>query len=1332
MIGLVLGSGLPSIGQTSNGFKYLKNYTPLEYNDSPQNFWIVQDKRGIIYAGNNGGILEFDGDSWRSFDVTNSVVRSLSIDENGNIFVGGLTQFGSLNSDQKGELQYRSISDNNKKKKGYLDIWKTYSTKDGVYFQAKEILFRWNPKKKKLKEWLPNYKFHFSYYVNENFYIVQEKVGLMQMVNDSLELVPDGSKFSDKRIYMMVPFKTNSKKTLIGTRLNGFYIYDGKKIMPFETDVDEYVISHKLYHGIALKSSPGDFALATLSGGVVIIDSNGRQKDLLTSEMGLQSENVKFIFEDNQNNLWAGLHQGISMIEFGSPISIFDKRSGLPGLIYSVTKHSETLFVGGESGVFMLKPTGRFNQLDNLPKNCWYLLSTGDSLLVATSDGLFDLQKNGTIQKVIKERSYFLLRSNKDKNRVWVGTIDGLISVHQENENSLWTFEQKFLDPKIEIRTIVEDNEGNLWLGSRSTGVVHLLFPESDTISNPIIKKYGIENGLPEGEVNVFFAAGHTMFATIEKGIFRFDKQNKIFKSDPTLGKKFADGSSSVFRIVEDKNNDIWFHSKRRNFHSIYKNGSYTLEEKPFLRIPLLQTNSIYIEPDARTIWFATHNGLLRYDKTVNKAYDSKFNSHIRKVIVNGKAIYNGNNLQDYPILNYSDRNIRFIFAASFYEGSSMTQYRYKLEGFDKNWSNWSSETQKDYTNITSGHRVFTVQSKNVYGTVSNEALYKFQILPPWYLTWWAYTIYTITVFTLLFIAFKWRSRSLIREKERLEKIIGERTQEIKDKNLQLENQSEKLKEMDIIKSRFFANISHEFRTPLTLLMGPLEQMVDDCPPTETTKKHKLILMLRNAQRLLRLINQLLELSKLDSGKMKLQAVKTPVTSFIIGIADSFRFMAQQKELELDFQADFGEHAKDDVFIYIDQRKIEDVMSNLLVNALKFTPAGGKITVSLSSYDQMVHISVHDTGPGISEGQIDHIFDRFYQAEHHYETSEKGSGIGLSLCKELIQLHHGTIEAESAKAEGTTFTIHLPTGKDHLSPADLAQPESLSNGTGTYMDEFIDQTQERSQDTDQFEIPINGERHHKDIILVIEDSQDMREYIKVALEPDYTVVEAQDGQEGLEKARNLIPDLIVSDIMMPNMDGYDMCKTLKKDRLTSHIPIILLTAKASEEHIIEGLETGADDYVTKPFSMTILSARIKNLIDIRRQLQQNLGREMALQPVKTTVSTIDREFLDELQGVLKEHMSDPEFNVEQLCKKLYMGNTTLYRKINALCGQTPTEFIRTCRLKRAAELLRSGSGSVTEVAFEVGFSSRAYFTKCFKEKFHTLPSSYASGNQGLF
>lgn len=577
-----------------------------------------------------------------------------------------------------------------------------------------------------------------------------------------------------------------------------------------------------------------------------------------------------------------------------------------------------------------------------------------------------------------------------------------------------------------------------------------------------------------------------------------------------------------------------------------------------------------------------------------------------------------------------------------------------------------------------------------------------------------------------------------------LEQVVKERTREVEEKNSQLEEQSQKLKEMDRVKSRFLTNISHEFRTPLTLIMGPLEQLIENSSDiAEFEKKKKHIMMLRNSQRLLRLINQLLELSKLDSGRMKLQASKTDIVSFMKIIVSYFQPLADQNELELVFEDRFK---SEDRSVYIDFRKLEDVISNILINAVKFTPPGGQVCLTVKGsppeYDLFpsgsVEISVSDTGPGIPAVQLKYIFNRFYEAEHTNERRQKGSGIGLALAKELVELHHGTISAKSREGDGSTFIVKLPRGDNHLSEeqiVDRPEPQTISQTLDIQMIHSVIEQPDDAHPRAPFVLEENnGNSETSDrqdemkpaTILIVDDSMEMRTYIKDCLGPGYIAIEAANGREGIESARKAIPDLIVSDVMMPEINGHELCRTLKNDVTTSHIPIILLTVKSSEESVVKGLECGADDYVTKPFSSKILSARIKNLINLNRENQLRLTRELTGRPTQISVSSTEIEFIEDLKKVLEENLTDPEFNVDAMCKKLYMSHATLYRKIQALSGESPTAFIRSYRLNRAMQLLESGFGSVTEVAVEAGFSSRSYFTKCFKERFQQLPSDFIS------
>ncbi|MCP5053184.1 MAG: response regulator, partial [bacterium] len=407
---------------------------------------------------------------------------------------------------------------------------------------------------------------------------------------------------------------------------------------------------------------------------------------------------------------------------------------------------------------------------------------------------------------------------------------------------------------------------------------------------------------------------------------------------------------------------------------------------------------------------------------------------------------------------------------------------------------------------------------------------------------------------------------------------------------------------------------------------------------------------------------------------------------------------------------------------------MEDVILNLLSNAIKFTPPGGNVSVTVAQNKPgenqfpsgSVSLSIQDTGPGIPRDQLEHIFDRFYQSENSCEHHPKGSGIGLTIAKELVMLHKGKIDVHSLEKKGTEFIVRLPI-VDQADSVKIFSDETIIGGGIADRIEMLDISNSETTESDE---PINDEVPEKDIILVVEDNADAREYIKDSLEPLYKVASANDGPEGIQKALEIIPDLIVSDIMMPGTDGYELCRRLKTDIRTSHIPIILLTAKVSEASLVQGLETGADDYITNPYNTNILRARIRNLIQLRTHLQEIRSNELTLMPVKLTESDLDREFLEQVDDVIIKNLSEPEFNVEQLAKKLYIGSNTLYRKIQALTGDVPSHYIRTHRLRRAVALLRNNFGSVTDVAFEVGFSSRAYFTRCFKEQYHHLPSHY--------
>jgi DNA-binding response OmpR family regulator/two-component sensor histidine kinase len=506
---------------------------------------------------------------------------------------------------------------------------------------------------------------------------------------------------------------------------------------------------------------------------------------------------------------------------------------------------------------------------------------------------------------------------------------------------------------------------------------------------------------------------------------------------------------------------------------------------------------------------------------------------------------------------------------------------------------------------------------------------------------------------------------------------------------------------------------------------------------TETHKENlkiKYKMMLRNSRQLLRMINQLLDFSKLEAGGLSLKVRCQDIIPLLRGIVFSFMSLAERKRITLKFEAE-----QKPLFAYIDRDKIENIMSNLLSNAFKFTREGGKISVLVAdtagneqlplATGNCVEIIVADSGVGIPPEHLGRIFDRFFQVDGSHTREQQGSGIGLALTKELVELHHGEISVNSEPGRGTTFTIRLPQGKKHWQENEMISEEVVGEENQHPFSPVIEEIMETDRlidETDHTKDKGSAIEEDATIILVVEDNRDVRTYIHEHLSPSYQLLEAGDGTEGIEKAREVIPDLIISDIMMPIMDGYELCRILKNDEKTSHIPVILLTAKASSESKLQGLETGADDYLIKPFDSKELLVRVKNLIALRQKLRERFSREVVLKPGDIAITPMDEVFLQRVQSVVEQHLDEEEFSVEILGQEVGMSRTQIHRKLRALIDQSASQFVRSMRLQRAVDLLNQKAGTVAEIAYMVGFNSQAYFTKCFHEQFGCSPKEFSS------
>ncbi len=658
------------------------------------------------------------------------------------------------------------------------------------------------------------------------------------------------------------------------------------------------------------------------------------------------------------------------------------------------------------------------------------------------------------------------------------------------------------------------------------------------------------------------------------------------------------------------------------------------------------------------------------------------------------------------------DKNVlEFMFAAIDIDAPQLVEYAYRLEGLEPDWIKPGDRRYVRYTALGPGDYTFRVRATSSRGEWSErEIAFAFSIAPPWWRSLWAYGFYLFLGTALLVTIYRVRlSQARLKDRVEMEHF-----------------QAERIAEVDRLKSQFFANISHEFRTPLTLILGPAEQAIESTQ--EPSTRQKLHLIKNNTERLHTLVNQLLDFSQLESGTMKLQVSRNDVVEFLRRTVMTFESWAERKRINLDFRPEIESASG-----YFDTDKLEKILNNLISNALKFTPEGGSVSVSLvcpkdqspvSRYpanhiarkdDWMtgfLEIRISDTGPGISAEHLPRIFNRFYRADEKHTI--EGTGIGLALTKELVELHRGKVAVQSTPGKGSVFSVTFPIEKSAYRQDEIV--ESPPQGRRTeHPPPVVSHVGSGHVSTPQ-------SPDGKPIVLIVEDNTDLRSYIREFLGTDFAVHEAEDGKEGYDLAIEMVPDIVLSDLMMPKMDGMELCRALKQDVRTSHVPIILLTARAGTESKIEGLETGADDYVTKPFDSKELMARVRNLIEQRRTLRAKFSAGVLLKPGEVAVTSLDDALLKKIMDVVEKNLGDEKFGVDELASEACLSRRHLGRKLHALTNLTPAEFVQYMRLQRARELLEKNAGSVTDIAFQVGFRNPTYFSACFHARFGVTPS----------
>lgn len=1324
---------------------------------------ITQDKSGFMWFGTFNGLNRFDGYHFKTFHYTqdreqslaHNYISDLAVDQDGRIWIGtsdGLNRFDPA-ADQMityhSEAGDTSFFTDNQIEALLIDsdnrVW--IGTRNGGL-----ILYRENTGFTTINKNLQSMTISLLFEDHEhNIWIVHDN-GAIDILNGTSLAVSHLYGENGLTPYHITAIVQSDEDhhVWIGTQGDGLYRllvqYNQPKVIEhYSTRSDIKPLTSDIVISLLIDQK-GFLWIGTEDRGIDILDiSEGNMSHYEHdpyNKYSLSHNSIWSIFEDMAGNIWIGTYaHGINLlIDRNTPFKHFKHQ---PGDHASLSHNMVNTFLETkDGGLWIATDGGGLNQFD---------MDKGRFL-------------HYTKENTRLETNVILSLYEDHKGRFWVGTwAEGLYLFDRKNARFINYTQSSAGLASDRIMDIEGDGKDGLWLGTFWRGLTHFN-PDKDHV-----RIYNTTNsGLSDNNVRVLLRDDQNrLWVGTDAGLDRLDPGADTFINymhngqDPTsLSKGF------VLYLTQTKDGSVWVGTSGGL-------NRYNPETDSFTRYDTrhgLPDNEIkcILEGEPGFLWLSTNKGICRFNPDQNEVqlFDvsdglqgNEFNIRSGLKTRQGEILFGGNNGFNifYPshirsnqyipplvftdfrlfnqsvsvngpdsILNHHINNTKkitlahhqnvfaFEYAALNYISPQDNQYAYKLEGFEDSWNDAGHARTANYTNIDPGEYIFKVKASNNDG-VWNETgrSIKIYITPPFWETWWAYIIEALLILGILnFILNYFISRQRMRADLRLEQL-----------------ELEKMYELDQMKTRFFTNISHEFHAPMTLILSPLEKL-SSSDSLDSRSRENIGLILRNAQRLHRMINQLKDIQKIETGDLSLQLSTGDIIAFLKETVNSFREYAIDHKMELTFTS-----STDREIAWFDTDKLDKIIYNLLSNAFKFTRDGGRIHVSATILDpeknkkqnkdilnvRNIEIAVSDTGIGIPRDKINLITRRFFRIEGKGLDVREGSGIGLAFVNELIKLYHGKIRIDSKEGHGSVFTVNIPLDEKYLEEQQVVSQfirTPIREKTSGIL-KIPDATSEKNESYS----PTPGS---KPLILVVEDDEEIRNYIRKSLAEDYQIQCAQDGIIGLEQAKKQIPDLIISDIKMPNMDGIELCNRLKQSEKTSHIPVILLTAYSSKQSKIEGLEKGADAYLAKPFNIDMLNVQIINLLESRKKLRKKFSADFLIGPKSVNIEDVDEKFLQKVVEMIERNISDTGLNADTLGKKVGMSRTQLYRKIRGLTDQTVNEFIKSIRLKRAAQMLSEKRVTITEIAYAVGFNDLTYFARCFRKQYHKSPSEYIS------